>query len=474
MSEFDLHPERLGTTDENGRRIFPQPADVIGRYRTRRTWVQAVLIMFFLALPWLRIAGRQAVLLDITNRHFEIFGLTLRAHNAPLLVFVFAAFFFGLFFVTAVWGRVWCGWACPQTVFIDGVFRRIERLVEGSAAHRRELDKAHWTFTKVRLRFVKWSLFAFVCLVISHSFMAYFIGTESLESMMTHPPLENWANFVLMAATTAILLFNFGWFREQFCVIACPYGRFQSVLMDSRSLIIGYDVKRGEPRATIEAKRVAKAEGTSLGDCVNCYRCVQVCPVGIDIRRGVQMECIACTACVDACDDMMTKIKKPTGLIRYDSMLALDGDKQRKFSLRAAAYAFVAVGSVVALFISLDSIKPVEVTFLRAKESPYQIVDPTGDASITNHFILEISNESENAHTLIFATKDSQVQIVTAFTPLPVPADEMVRASLFVKFPKSILKSGQRIISIRIIDTDSKTHEQTEFEKEVAVVGPFS
>jgi cytochrome c oxidase accessory protein FixG len=304
--------------------------------------------------------------------------------------------------------------------------------------------------------------------------MAYFIGTESLAAMMTHPPLENWANFIFMAVTTLILLFNFGWFREQFCVIACPYGRFQSVLMDSRSLIIGYDVKRGEPRATIEAKRLAKTQGTKLGDCVNCYRCVQVCPVGIDIRRGVQMECIACTACVDACDDIMTKLKKPTGLIRYDSLRGLSGDLQKRFSVRGAVYAFVAVVSVVALFVSLDLIKPVEVTFLRAKEAPYQILDAAIDASITNHFMLEISNESENPHSLTFAINDPRVQIVTALNPLPVRADEMARASLFVKFPKSILKNGQQIILIRVFDTDSKTHKQTEFEKEVSIVGPFS
>lgn len=448
MSEFDLHPDRLGTTDETGRRIFPQPADVRGKYRTRRNWVEAALILFFLVLPWIRIGGRQALLLDIANRHFEIFGLTLRAHDAPLLVFVLAIFFFGLFFATAMWGRVWCGWACPQTVFIDGVYRRIERWIEGGALERRRLDRAPWSLNKAWKRTLKWSAFTAVSLVVAHSFLAYFVGVEELAVMIRHSPFEHPSTFVFMAVMTLVLLFDFGWFREQFCVIACPYGRFQSVLMDSRSTIVAYDVDRGEPRATPQAKQLAKTHGGQLGDCVNCYRCVQVCPVGIDIRRGVQMECIACTACIDACDDVMTKIKKPVGLIRYDSLAGLQAAKEERksgaatvtagavaaasgageaaatavtpasrprrsgFRLRPMAYASVVVASAVALTVALAKSNALKIEFYRAKETPYQVVDDR----VINHFKLEISNASHAEHELSFASESSGVTVVTALS----------------------------------------------------------
>ena len=321
-SEFELHPDRLSTTDEQGRRIFLHPADVQGFFRTWRTRVQAVLLLFFLFLPWVEIQGRHALLLDLAQRRFEIFGLSLRAHNAPLLFLVFAAAAFGLFFTTAIYGRIWCGWACPQTVFIDGVFRRIEKWVEGSALERRKMDKEPFTLKKLSKRSLKWTLYLAATLVITHSFLAYFVGTDKIAEMIQKPPAENWGSFLFMLVSTAIILFDFAWFREQFCTLVCPYGRFQSVLMDKASMIVAYDTSRGEPRATPQAKIIAKNHNTQVGDCVNCYRCVQVCPTGIDIRRGVQMECIACTACIDACDDVMTKIKKPTGLIRYDSLLA--------------------------------------------------------------------------------------------------------------------------------------------------------
>lgn len=473
MSEFDLHPDRLGTTDASGRRIFPQPADVQGRFRKRRDLTEAILILIFLALPWIRIAGRQALLLDIPNRQFEIFGLSLRAHNAPLLVLVFAAAFFGLFFVTSIWGRIWCGWACPQTVFIDGVFRRIERAIEGSALERRKLDRAPFSLRKFRLRATKWTAYAIVCAVISHSFMAYFVGTDQMATMMTHSPLENWSAFVFMAVLTAILIFNFGWFREQFCVIVCPYGRFQSVLMDANSQIIAYDVARGEPRATPQSKVHSKTHGTALGDCVNCYRCVQVCPVGIDIRRGVQMECIACTGCIDACDDVMTKIKKPTGLIRYDTLAGLKKRARPRWTLRSVIYAKATLVSLTALFILLYLLKPIEVTFVRAADVPYQLIsDPKGD-TVVNHFNVELSNQSGSSHRLDFNPVVDAVEIISAPRPFAIEKNSIIRNGLFIRFPRTILKDGRGVVRVRIVDTDELSGREHDFEQEVPIVGPL-
>lgn len=472
--QFELHPERLATTDETGRRIYMHPADVKGKFRSRRTLVQAVLLAVFLGLPWLRIAGRQALLLDVTRREFEIFGLSLRAHNAPMLFLVFGAFAFGLFFVTSIWGRVWCGWACPQTVFIDAVFRRIERWIEGGALERRKLDEQKMNAKKFAKRAAKWSLFTLASLVITHSFLAYFVGTNHLAEMVSSSPLENWGSFLFIAITTGIILFDFGWFREQFCIIACPYGRFQSVMMDSNSLVVAYDEKRGEPRATPSNKALAKAHDAKLGDCVNCYRCVQVCPVGIDIRRGVQMECIACTGCIDACDDVMTKLKKPTGLIRYDSMKNLRGEERKILRPRSAIYAVAASLCVVLLAAFLTTSQKLDVVVLRAKEAPYTMETAT---MLHNHFSLELSNQTSKDFDLDFLLpellKEQGFELVTAIRPLPMTSGDLKRADLFVRFPKNALANGQRKISLLIQRRALGDATQT-IEKELTLVGPLN
>ncbi len=479
MNPFELHPDRLSTTDETGKRIFLFPADVRGFFRSWRTRVQFVLILFFLGLPWVRVDGEQAVLLDITNRKFEFFGLSLRAHNAPLLLFVLAVAGFGLFFATAIWGRVWCGWACPQTVFIDGVFRRIERWIEGSALERRQLASAPWSARKILKRSLKWSAFLSASLVITHSFLAYFVGTENLARMIKSSPVENWGSFLFMAVSTSIILFDFAWFREQFCTIVCPYGRFQSVLMDSRSKIVAYNLSRGEPRATPQAKAISKTHGTKLGDCVNCYRCVQVCPTGIDIRRGVQMECIACTACIDACDEVMAKLKKPTGLIRYDSLAGLQGKTKTRFRLRPVVYLSVVAISALALILSLAWMKPVDVAVLRAKESPYTLqTTEAGEVFVLNHFKIELSNQSGALHQIIFELHPEEsslgVSLVTALKPFPLKDGDLTRADVFARFPKNVLSNGQRKVRLKVQDQNTQTGQIILIEKEMTLVGPFT
>lgn len=480
MSDFELHPDRLSTTDERGHRVFVHPADVRGAFRRHRVKVRFVLINFFLFLPWLHIGGRQALLLDVSRRQFEIFGLSLRAHNAPLFFFVLAIAGFGLFFATSIWGRVWCGWACPQTVFVEGVFRRIERWIEGAALERRRLDAAPWTAKKIFKRVSKWTLYIGASLVITHSFLAYFVGTDELAKMVTSSPTSNWTSFLFILFSTAIILFDFAWFREQFCIIACPYGRFQSVLMDENSMIVAYDTKRGEPRGSAQAKALAKTQGTSLGDCVNCYRCVQVCPTGIDIRRGVQMECIACTACIDACDEVMTKIKKPTGLIRYDSLNGLQGKPRRTLRPRSLVYLGIASAAAIALIAFVAMLKPVDVQVLRAKEAPYTLQPPnaSGEVLVLNHFKVELSNQSGHLHNISFEADSgltsSGLELVTALRPLPLEDGKVIRADLFIRFPKKLLINGMNKILLNVRDVDTASGKDAVFPREVTLVGPFS
>ena len=395
----ELPTDRLATTDESGNRVYLYPADTRGKYRDRRSWMSVVLLVVFLILPWIRINGHPAVLLNIPARRFALFGVGFWAHEAPMLVFVFGGTVVLLALVTAVWGRVWCGWACPQTVFVDAVFRRVERWVEGDSVQRRRLDESPWSASKFSKKALKWIGFALVSLVISHSFLAYFTGVETLGVMMRSSPSQNPSAFLVMLVMFGLVLFDFGWFREQFCTIVCPYGRFQSVLMDDNSQVVGYDARRGEPR-----RGTQPASGQPAGDCVNCYRCVQVCPTGVDIRRGVQLECIACTACIDACDEVMSKLHKPAGLIRYaseESLARVDVAAtawRPRFSTRAWIYLVLLTGLGSGLTYTLATRTAIGVAIIRAPEAPYQEM---GEGKVVNHFKLDLRNQSFNDLQLI-------------------------------------------------------------------------
>ncbi len=488
VSEFELHPERLGTADAEGRRIFLFPADVSGFFRRWRTRVQVILIILFLVLPWIEIQGRQALLLNLAERKFEIFGLSLRAHNSPLLLLVLATLAFGLCFVTAIYGRIWCGWACPQTVFIDGVFRKIERWIEGPALERKKLDRAPWSFAKVLKRSSKWTLYLGTSLILTHSFLAYFVGTEKLAVMVRSSPFENPGDFIFMFVATGFILFDFAWFREQFCTIVCPYGRFQSVLMDKSSLVVTYKAERGEPRATPQAKSILKVHGGQLGACVNCYRCVQVCPTGIDIRRGLQMECIACTSCIDACDEVMKRLKKPTGLIKYDAIEPRAEPKSR-LNLRAISYLGVCLFSLGLLLVLLGTLKPVNIEILRAAGAPYTVQkNVAGSTRIVNHFRIELSNQSGQSRKLRLGTTESKFELITATQPYLLGQDGVRRIDIFIRFAQEDLLSGTARAKVFIQEefeasTKGLAHESygepinvepIYIEKEVTLVGPFS
>ena len=385
--------DKLGMLDEQGTRQAIIPAEVKGRFRNYRTGVQIFLIILFLILPWLRINGAPAILLDLPGRHFSILGLEFWAHDAPMIFFILGISTVSLVLVTALYGRVWCGWACPQTVFLDGVFRRIETWTEGTHLKRRALNAAPMSFNKFFRKSSKWFLFIAVTIVITHSFLAYFVGSDRVLDMMTQSPKENWGVFLFIMALSAIFLFDLAWFREQFCVIMCPYGRFQAVLYDRQTITVQYDEIRGEPR-----KGLARAQDQAQGDCVSCKRCVQVCPTGIDIRNGSQMECIACTACIDACDEIMEKVGKPKGLIRY--MPSIGQKTVNFFRPRVLAYSGVLLVLVSGLTWAISSKPSLHVQVLRSVDIPYfQKVDNTIEY-VVNSYRLHVQNQQSRDVTL--------------------------------------------------------------------------
>lgn len=456
-------PQIPPSLDEFGERKWIIPAEVKGFFRRRRTLLHFVLLGVFLFTPWIHIQGRQILLLDIANREFHFFGLSLFAHDAPLLFLLMAMTVFGLIFVTTVWGRIFCGWACPQTVFIDAVFRRIEIWVEGNYLQRRKEKNQPLTPQIFFKKLLKWSLFLIASSLIAHSFMAFFVGSKSLVAMMQGSPKDNWTYFVWITAITLIVLFDFAWFREQFCLIMCPYGRFQSVLLEKKTISIAYDVQRGEPRKGMVPT------GAQQGDCVSCRRCVEVCPTGIDIRQGLQMECIACTACIDACDEIMEKVKKPKGLIRYMNTY---GNAQ--WSLRSPRALF-SLGIVVGAFCILTGVlmtrKDVDLSVLRAKDALFQKVTENNIDSLTNHFKLHMHNQSSKVLSLkIKALAQNQVlEIITPANPAQLQINEDKEIHIFIKFSPEILKNGQTEASVILEDSETQS---IVVEKPVHLVGP--
>jgi cytochrome c oxidase accessory protein FixG len=387
--------DTVTTINKDGSRFFLHPADVKGVFTASRRLVGYVLILLFVALPWIQVNGYPAVFLDTLNRRFHLFGFTLAAQDLWILFFLVTGLAFTLFFITALVGRIWCGWVCPQTVYLEHVYRRIERLIEGDAVQRRRLDRAPWTAGKVIRRLVKHILFIGVSLVIAHIFLSYFISLKELWQVMHHKPSEHLGLFGFVAAFTLVLYGNYTWFREQLCIVICPYGRFQSALIDAHTVNIGYDARRGEPRG---AKRL-----NTDGDCIDCGQCIQVCPTGIDIRNGLQMECIGCANCIDVCNTVMKRVGRPVGLIRYDSAEAFSGGNNRWIRPRTLFYGvFLLIGISVASF-SIAKITPVKVTAIRMPGMTYYVTDHV----IRNQYQLRfINKQNTEAHFRLSFSKD--------------------------------------------------------------------
>lgn len=380
--------ESLSTINADGSRKYVHPADVNGKFTFWRRVSAILLIGIYAALPWIPVNGFPAVFLDVQERRFHFFGLTLAMQDLWICFFLVTGVAFSLFYVTAVFGRVWCGWTCPYTVFLEHVYRRVERWIDGDGPARRQLDKAPWSVSKIARRLFKHGIFIGISAVIAHIFLSYFVSLKALYAMMHESPVAHARAFGVVAFLTGCLYFSFGWFREQFCIILCPYGRLQSALTDDHSVVIGYDKVRGEPRGKGTVEKPA-------GDCVDCRRCVQVCPTGIDIRNGLQLECIGCAACIDACDDIMTKLHRPKGLVKYASHVALKGGKTRFVRARTVFYSFMLVAGAVAFAVAASRIAPFRASVVRMGGASFYL---DGEV-VRNQFQLRLINKRNDVST---------------------------------------------------------------------------
>ncbi|MFC4993268.1 cytochrome c oxidase accessory protein CcoG [Rubritalea tangerina] len=390
--------DTLSTINQDGSKFNIHPADVKGSFTIRRRITAWVLILIYILLPWIQINGYPAVFIDLAERRFHFFGLTLLTQDFWVFFFLVSGLAFSLFVLASLVGRVWCGWFCPYTVFLEHLYRRIERFVDGDGPKRKKLDAAPMSGSKALKRTIKWGLYILASFILAHIFLAYFVSIPGVWEKMTSAPTENISQFLFILSFTAIFTFCFGWFREQFCIILCPYGRFQSALTDDQTVTVFYDHKRGEPRG-----KMRKGDTTPKGDCIDCKRCINVCPTGIDIRNGLQLECVACSACIDACNDIMKKVNRPTGLIRYDSTAGIETGKRKIIRPRILLYllfTLMGLSALTATFIS--KAKPFYADLTRMRQTTYN----ASKEGVRNTFVVNITNKRNREATYTIALDD--------------------------------------------------------------------
>ena len=425
----DEFRDSIATVDAEGKRRWIFPKRPSGQFHNWRILVTFVLLTFLFSGPFIKINGQPMLLMNVVERKFVIFGQVFWPQDFVLLAMVLIAFFVFVILFTVVFGRIWCGWLCPQTLFMEMVFRKIEYWIEGDASAQRRLDKAPLTFTKIYKKTLKHSIFIVISLLIAHTLMAYLIGIEETIVIVSQSPGENLKGFIGLISFSIIFYGLFAKFREQACIAVCPYGRLQGVLLGKESIVVAYDWIRGEPRGHLKKKQPE----VNLGDCIDCKLCVHVCPTGIDIRNGTQLECVNCTACIDACDDVMIKIGKPKGLIRYASINSITNGVVKLFTPRVLGYSLVLVAVVGLLSFALATRSDIETTVLKVPGTLYQ----TEPGFVTNLYNVEFVNKTfDDLQVTIKVESPEYASIQKADGELIViPAGGLVKGVYFIKIP---------------------------------------
>jgi cytochrome c oxidase accessory protein FixG len=381
--------DRLATIDEKGKRIWVYAKKPKGRLTTWRNITGFALLAFFLAAPFIRISGEPLLLLNFIERKIVLFGVRFWPQDFHLFFLAMISLMVFIILFTVTYGRIWCGWACPQTIFMELIFRRIEYWIERDAYHQKQLDKESWSSGKLFKKSLKHLIFFFLAFIAGNYFLMYIIGSEAWIELVTDNPSEHLAGLAGMLVFSGVFYFIFSWFREQVCTIVCPYGRLQGVLLDRNSIVISYDPHRGEPRGTFF--KGEDREKAGKGSCINCTQCVQVCPTGIDIRNGTQLECINCACCIDACNAMMDATKQPRGLIRYASEKMITDRTNFRFNIRTIAYSVVLVVLLGVFSFSMVSRSSIEATILRAPGMLYQEPEP---GVVSNLYNIKMVNKT--------------------------------------------------------------------------------
>jgi cytochrome c oxidase accessory protein FixG len=442
------HTRVLSTLNADGSRRWLRPWVSPGRFLRRRRIAAWGLIALFTLLPHIEIGGRPAVLLDIAQREFTLAGRTFYPTDTLALALLVVSIFIAVFLMTALLGRIWCGWACPQTVYLEFVYRPIERLLEGKPGRKRK--GGGWRTP------VKYILYVLVSMFLAHTFLAYFVGADRLARWIRTPPWEHPTAFLVMAGTTGLMLFDFAFFREQVCLVACPYGRFQSAMLDRQSLLVTYDRDRGEPRGKLSRKSAAGSADIALpvvqrGDCVDCEMCVRTCPTGIDIRDGLQMECVGCAQCIDACDAVMERLGRPRGLIRYSSQAVVEGQAPRILRPRVIIYPLLLTLTGGSLAVVVARQAPADVTVLRAVGGAPYIVDAGG--IVTSQGRIKIRNRTAAPRRYSVALVEPRGASISGLeAPIEAAPGAMITESFRITAPRGLYAAGRLDVVVRITD----------------------
>ncbi len=436
--------DSIATADKHGRRLWIYPTKPKGKFYSARTFVSWILLLILFGLPVLKINGHPAMLLNIIERKFVILGVVFWPQDFYLFVLATLTLVVFIVLFTAVFGRLFCGWACPQTIFLEMVFRKIEYLIEGSAASQKRLAKAPWTFTKIFKKGLKHIIFFSLSFLIGNLLLAYIVGLDELVKIITDPPSQHLIGLGFMFLFSLIFYGVFAWFREQACTMVCPYGRLQSVLLDNNSIVVAYDHKRGEKRGIVERKE----DFSNRGHCIDCYACVKVCPTGIDIRNGTQLECVNCTACIDACDSVMDKVNLPQGLIRYSSGNIIEKGGKFKVTGRILGYILTLSFLLIIMTVLLTTRTDIETSILRTSGTLYQETD---EGMIKNLYNISVINKTFTDVPLEFKLKNKQGRILLIGNTSVVPQNGRFESVFFIEIAKDELFTTNNLITIEII-----------------------
>lgn len=453
-TEKESFRDTIGTINEEGKRAWVFPKKPSGKFYTYRKYVSYALLIFLISAPFIKINGNQFLLFNIVERRFNIFGFPFWPQDFYLFVLsiLIGVVFVGFF--TAAFGRIFCGWICPQTIFMEMVFRRIEYWIEGDRGAQIRLSRQKWDAEKIRKRVLKWFVFFIISFLIANVFLAYLISSDKLLAYIQSNPFDQLSTFVSLLIFTAVFYFIFAWFREQVCIIACPYGRLQGVLLDNKSIVVAYDHKRGE--RTEGRKKYKKDEdriSSGYGDCIDCRQCVTVCPTGIDIRNGTQLECVNCTACIDACDDIMDKVNYPRGLIRYASEENIEKKLPFKFTPRLKGYSAVLVILTGLLIGMLFLRNDVEASVLRL---PGQLYQEKGEFMISNVYTYKVINKTVNAiDSVRFELLEPKGNISTVGnSSFKIDKEGLVEGTLFIEIDKALLDNDKNKLKLGVYSGD--------------------
>lgn len=468
--ENERFRDSIGTINEEGKRAWVYPKKPSGKYYEWRKIVSYILLLFLFAAPFVKINGNQFLLFNVLERRFNIFSFPFWPQDFHMMVIsmIIGVIFITLF--TVAFGRIFCGWMCPQTIFMEMVFRRIEYWIEGDRGKQIRLDKQAWNAEKIKKRLLKWFIFFLISFAIANVFLAYLIGSDELIQDILDGPFKHLETLFPLLIFTAVFYFVFAWFREQVCIIACPYGRLQGVLLDDKSIVVAYDHKRGEGENG--RKKFRKNEDRyelGFGDCIDCFQCVNVCPTGIDIRNGTQLECVNCTACIDACDDIMEKVNLPKGLIRYDSEAGIEKKEKFKFTPRLKGYIAVLVILIGILSGMLLMRNDVEANILRLRG---QLYEQKADAIISNVFTYKVINKTtEEIPNVTFRIRKvpGTIKLVATSNEFVIPKQGIAEGTLFIEIPEHQIENGKINLTIEVYSNDKLIETTT-----VKFIGPTS